>query len=39
MGPLKSIKAQISHDVFRLFAAYILGVTDLPPLAVPINRK
>jgi hypothetical protein len=29
MGPLKSIKAQISHDVFRLFAAYILGVTTI----------
>ena len=29
MGPLKSLKAQISHDVFRLFGAYILGVTSL----------
>jgi diguanylate cyclase (GGDEF)-like protein/PAS domain S-box-containing protein len=29
MGSLKSIKAQISRDVFRLFGAYILGVTSL----------
>jgi diguanylate cyclase (GGDEF)-like protein/PAS domain S-box-containing protein len=29
MGRLKSLKAQISHDVFRLFGAYILGVTSL----------
>lgn len=29
MGRLKSFKAQISHDVFRLFGAYILGVTSL----------
>lgn len=29
MGPLKSLKAQISHDVFRLFGAYILGVTSV----------
>jgi diguanylate cyclase (GGDEF)-like protein/PAS domain S-box-containing protein len=32
MGPLKSLKAQISHDVFRLFGAYILGVTSLSML-------
>jgi len=29
MGRLKSLKAQISHDVFRLFGAYILGVTSI----------
>jgi diguanylate cyclase (GGDEF)-like protein/PAS domain S-box-containing protein len=29
MSRLKSFKAQISHDVFRLFGAYILGVTSL----------
>jgi diguanylate cyclase (GGDEF)-like protein/PAS domain S-box-containing protein len=29
MDRLKSIKAQISHDVFRLFGAYALGVTSL----------
>lgn len=29
MSQLKSFKAQISHDVFRLFGAYILGVTSL----------
>jgi hypothetical protein len=29
MSRLKSLKAQISHDVFRLFGAYILGVTSL----------
>ena len=32
MGRLKSLKAQISHDVFRLFGAYILGVTSLSML-------
>lgn len=32
MGRLKSLKAQISHDVFRLFGAYILGVTTLSML-------
>ncbi len=29
MGRLKSLKAQIRHDVFRLFGAYVLGVTSL----------
>lgn len=29
MSRLQSLKAQISHDVFRLFGAYILGVTSL----------
>ena len=29
MGEKQSLKAQISHDVFRLFGAYILGVTSL----------
>lgn len=29
MGEKQSFKAQISHDVFRLFGAYILGVTSL----------
>lgn len=29
MGDKQSLKAQISHDVFRLFGAYILGVTSL----------
>ena len=29
MDQLKSLKAQISHDVFRLFGAYVLGVTSL----------
>jgi diguanylate cyclase (GGDEF)-like protein/PAS domain S-box-containing protein len=32
MGRLKSIKAQISHDVFRLFGTYILGVTSISML-------
>ncbi len=32
MGRLKSLKAQISHDVFRLFGAYILGVTSISML-------
>lgn len=32
MSRLKSLKAQISHDVFRLFGAYILGVTSLSML-------
>jgi len=32
MGPSKSLKAQIGHDVFRLFCAYILGVTSLSML-------
>ena len=32
MGRLKSLKAQISHEVFRLFGAYILGVTSLSML-------
>ena len=32
MGRMKSLKAQISHDVFRLFGAYILGVTSLSML-------
>jgi diguanylate cyclase (GGDEF)-like protein/PAS domain S-box-containing protein len=32
MGRLKSLKVQISHDVFRLFGAYILGVTSLSML-------
>ena len=29
MDRLKSLKAQIRHDVFRLFGAYVLGVTSL----------
>jgi len=29
MSRLKSLKTQISHDVFRLFGAYILGVTSI----------
>ena len=32
MDQLKSFKAQISHDIFRLFGAYILGVTSLSML-------
>jgi diguanylate cyclase (GGDEF)-like protein/PAS domain S-box-containing protein len=32
MGRLKSLKAQISHDVFRLFGAYIMGVTSISML-------
>ncbi|PUE07798.1 bifunctional diguanylate cyclase/phosphodiesterase [Limnohabitans sp. T6-20] len=32
MGRLKSLKAQISHDVFRLFSTYILGVTSISVL-------
>jgi diguanylate cyclase (GGDEF)-like protein/PAS domain S-box-containing protein len=32
MGRLKSLKAQISHDVFRLFGAYVLGVTSISML-------
>ena len=29
MGRLTSLKTQISHDVFRLFGVYVLGVTSL----------
>jgi len=29
MGRLQSLKAQIRHDVFRLFGTYILGVTSI----------
>ena len=29
MGRLQSLKAQIRHDVFRLFGFYILGVTSI----------
>lgn len=29
MGRIKSLQAQIGHDVFRLFGAYVLGVTSL----------
>ena len=36
MGRLKSLKAQISHDVFRLFGAYVLGVTLAACVAVVI---
>lgn len=32
MDRSKSLKAQISHDVFRLFGTYILGVTSLSML-------
>lgn len=32
MSRLKSLKTQISHDVFRLFGAYILGVTSISML-------
>jgi diguanylate cyclase (GGDEF)-like protein/PAS domain S-box-containing protein len=32
MDRLKSLKAQIRHDVFRLFGAYILGVTSISML-------
>jgi diguanylate cyclase (GGDEF)-like protein/PAS domain S-box-containing protein len=32
MSRLKSLKTQISHDVFRLFGAYILGVTTISML-------
>lgn len=32
MGRLKSLKAQISHDVFRLFGTYVLGVTSISML-------
>lgn len=32
MGRLKSLKAQISHDVFRMFGAYVLGVTSISML-------
>jgi diguanylate cyclase (GGDEF)-like protein/PAS domain S-box-containing protein len=29
MGQLRSIRAEISHEVFRLFGTYILGVTTI----------
>ncbi len=32
MGRLRSIRAEISHEVFRLFGTYILGVTTISML-------
>ena len=32
MVRLKTLKAQISHDVFRLFGTYIFGVTSISML-------
>jgi diguanylate cyclase (GGDEF)-like protein/PAS domain S-box-containing protein len=32
MGPLRSIRAEISHEVFRLFGTYIVGVTTISML-------
>jgi hypothetical protein len=32
MGRSTTLKSQISHDVFRLFGAYILGVTSISML-------
>mgnify|MGYP003395813707 CR=1 FL=1 len=32
MGRSTTLKSQITHDVFRLFGAYILGVTSISML-------